>query len=94
MGDLSRRHSIEVVDVDNRRAEAIAILRYYLASAERGELVGLMVIAETARGGYSARETRMTGTDNVAERVGRLVMLIDDVKDAAEEEPDIITRLD
>lgn len=64
----------------------LAILRHCYEQVKRGELIGLMIIAETERGGYQAVEAFLSGSDNVAERIGRLHLLIDDVKDAAEEE--------
>ncbi len=80
------KYVTEVVDHDSPQAEAIAVLRYYLDRAKRGELVGIMVIAETTRGGYQMSEIKMTSSENVAERVGRLELLKEAVLDSAHEE--------
>lgn len=81
------RPAIEVVDIDNRRAEMRAVLRHFLERVEAGEdFTGCMVIMEKPRGAYVLRDVKMTSTDNVAERLGRLDLLHDDVLNAADEE--------
>ena len=71
----------EIVDAGDRRKEVIALLRHYLARAEAGdEYTGMMLILETAGGGYL---TAQSGTSNVAERVGRLELLKLDVLELA-----------
>lgn len=86
-----KRADIEVVDVDNRAAEIRTLLHYYLARLEAGEpYTGMMIVAEKPRGAFVARETKMTGTDNVAERLGRLALLHDDILDAAREDEERI----
>ena len=74
-------HESEVVDAGNRKAEIVAVLRHYLARAQSGdEFTGMMLILETEGGGYI---TAQSGTSNVAQRLGRLELLKQDVLDLA-----------
>lgn len=82
MGD-TKRLDVEVVAVGDPREEAMAILRHYHKLAREGRLTGIMVIAELAHGAYAVAS--VSGTDNLAERLGRLELLRDDLKDRAKE---------
>lgn len=75
-----RRIKVEQVDHGNRQAEIVAILRYYLAHPEK--LKGLMVMAELPDGAY---DVKYSGTENVAERLGRLQLLMHEIVENAED---------
>jgi|HubBroStandDraft_2_1064218.scaffolds.fasta_scaffold2323630_2 hypothetical protein len=80
----SRRISVERVDVGSRQAEIVALLRHYLqiAKDDPERLEGLMLIAELPRGAY---EVKYTGTESVAERLGRLQLLMHQMVEQGEE---------
>ena len=80
MRKISQKVHVEQVELGARRHEITAILTYYLANPER--LTGLMIIAELPNGAY---EMKYTGTENVAERLGRLQLLMEQILDDAEE---------
>lgn len=75
-----RKIKVERVDHGNREAEITAILRYYLAHPEKYK--GLMIMAELPDGAY---EVKYSGTENVAERLGRLQLLMHEIVENAEE---------
>lgn len=77
-------HKREIVDSGNRHAEVVAVLRHYLARARAGEeFTGLMLILEKRDGAYV---TAQSGTDNAAERLGRIELIRQDVLELAREE--------
>lgn len=81
-GNLRRR--IEVVDLTDRRLASRRILEHFLERLDADpDFEGVMVIAEYSRGGYRAA---FSGTDNVAERLGRLDLLHREIEDGAEED--------
>lgn len=77
-----RPHVEDLALTDTGRAMAL-ILEHYLERVHRGELTGIMVVAELPRG---ACELKLSDTSNVAERLGRLELLKDAVLERAEEE--------
>lgn len=68
--------NVEVIDLGDRRAEALVTMRALIERIKVGLVVGLMVIVERPRGAYTATDMVMTGCDNAAERVGRIRFLI------------------
>lgn len=77
---------IEVIDLGEKTADIVAVLRDALGRAQRGELTGVMVVLETPEGGFRCA---VSGSSNVAERVGRLELLKDMVIEYAFEDDDI-----
>ena len=72
MGASKRSATHEVVDVGDRQAECMAILKHAAALVKSGQVIGLVLLVELPLGAYRAS---MTGTDNVAERLGRCDLL-------------------
>jgi len=79
---MKRRVTVEVVNLEDTVAGVAAVLRYYAKHPER--YTGVMVIATMPGGAY---EVKYTGTSNVAERLGQLELLKDQMLDDAEEHP-------
>lgn len=77
---MAKKIKVEKVDHGNRKAEIVAILRYYLANPEA--MTGLMVMAELPGGAY---DVKYSGTENVAERLGRLQLLMFEMLECGEE---------
>lgn len=75
-----KRRRIEDVELANTAFGAQLILEHYIERLKRGEVVGMMLIAELPGGGV---EMKMSSTANVAERLGRLVLLQDEVLERA-----------
>lgn len=71
------RERTEVVDVGDPVSDTVVVLRHALQRAYAGELTGVVVVLEQKDGGYHAM---MTPCENVAERIGRISLVIDDVK--------------
>ena len=77
-----KKRRFEDVELTNTAFGAQLIVEHYLERLKRGEVTGLMVIAELPGGGV---ELKMSSTANVAERLGRLVLLQDEVLERAVE---------
>lgn len=85
MARAHRRHQPHVEDLalsDTQRG-SLLILEHCLERVRRGEITGVMVVLERERGGV---ELKISATDNVAERLGRLDLLHDAVLERAEED--------
>src|SRR5262245_1209608 len=79
MGDRQRyqRGRVEVLDLGDRVAECLATLRALVERVRTGGRVsGLLVLVERQQGAYTATDMVMTGCDNVAERLGRIDLLV------------------
>jgi len=86
MGDTKPDLRTEVVAVGDPRAEMLAILRHYYRAVKDGRITGLMVIAELPEGAYAAAEAKVSSTENLSERLGRLWQLGLDMREAARED--------
>lgn len=76
-----RKVTVERVRLEEQGAEVAAILDFFAKHPER--YTGVMVIAELPDGAY---QVKYSGTANVAERIGRLELLKEQVLDDAEED--------
>ena len=76
-----QRGKVEVLDLGDRTAECLATLR---SLSERvrtgGKVCGLLVLIERPMGAYTATDMVMSGCDNVAERLGRIELLVHELK--------------
>jgi hypothetical protein len=79
---MRRKRKVEDLELASTAFGARRILEHYLERVARGEVVGLMVVAELPGGGA---EMKMSSTLNVAERLGRLVLLKEEVIERAVE---------
>lgn len=77
----TRKVSVERVKLEAQSAEVAAVLHFFAKHPER--YTGIMVIAELPDGAYMVK---YSGTANVAERIGRLELLKEQVLDDAEED--------
>lgn len=77
-----RRATVEDLQLSDTQLGAVKVLEHYLERVRAGEVTGVMVIAERPGGGVALA---MSSTANVAERLGRLVLLQDAVLERAEE---------
>ena len=78
---MTRKVKVERVKLEARGAEVAAILHYFAKHPERYK--GIMIIGELPDGAY---DVKYSGTANVAERIGRLELLKEQVLDDAEED--------
>lgn len=72
----------EVLALSDHRRGAITILEHYLERVKAGDVVGLMVVAETAEGGV---ELKQSSTSDAYRRLGLLDGLHDLVLEEARE---------
>ena len=75
-----KKRKVEDLELASTAFGARRILEHYLERVASGEVTGLMVVAELPGGGA---EMKMSSTANVAERIGRLVLLQEEVIDLA-----------
>lgn len=71
---------VEVVDLGDRRAEALVTLRGIYERTKHGMVTGLLVVVERPDGAYTASDVVMTGCDNAAERIGRIRFLMHELE--------------
>lgn len=76
---------VEDLQLSDAQRGSLLILEHYLERVRRGDIVGVMVVGEKERGGV---ELKLSGTANVAERLGRLELLKDAVLEQAEDVED------
>ena len=66
--------TIEHVTPDDHRSGSIAILEHYLHRVRAGDVLGVMIVAETAEGGC---ELKQSAAVDAYGRLGRLAALSD-----------------
>ena len=78
-----RAASVEDLELSDTQLGAVKILEHVLERVRAGDVTGVMVVAERPSGAFTMH---MSSTANVAERIGRLVLLQDAVLERAEED--------